>query len=364
MGHLAWTPDARQQLLTALRLRLTDEVLCESPSLAVTLGYLSDPLDDVSVRALREDIVRAIKRVQDEDRREALELMVGLHPATKSSRTTREQTLTQISLVLHRKTGPKRLQALPLGKRHVLNLEQTELVPAVIDAFEKKGGLDLFYGDAVVRIRLKPAGRTGRIRMEVLLEADYLGEGWLVGVTSDEMLADYVCGLSDAVNEMICPGPHEPTELPPNLRLSIRSRTEPQPKPRVINLNVAAVHQVAELVDAGWPEAIEDIKWFSASFPPCPEGTRISFMNEQLIRRAARYCYWSAGRRTYLRSITIDTSEFPNREQVQFCLQPFLSLPMTFSEKGDGFYELNIDEWLEPGNGVALIWGDVEGGAP
>ena len=61
----------------------------------------------------------------------------------------------------------------------------------------------------------------------------------------------------------------------------------------------------------------------------------------------------------FVKSLILDASDFPRRENHHLSLQPFLGVPAgSAGREKDGVYDLTIDAFIDSGNGVAFIWGD------
>lgn len=73
------------------------------------------------------------------------------------------------------------------------------------------------------------------------------------------------------------------------------------------------------------------------------------------------YVYWSAPGLMYLSNLNIDIARFPNRDQWQFSIIPFLgTLPQGSLETNGNSYSMSTGGWIMQGHGVAITWQRLE----
>lgn len=69
------------------------------------------------------------------------------------------------------------------------------------------------------------------------------------------------------------------------------------------------------------------------------------------------YAYWEAPGLMYVRTITIDVSQFPRYDQWKFFLKPFLGTAFAGAvELSEGKVSFPVNGWITHGHGVAIIW--------
>ncbi len=273
---------------------------------------------------------------------------------------TRRAILEKMAKVIPRKR--KILSTTPLSSRQVETIEEEEFVPAVLKALGSTSKLMPIYGDATVRISLVKGSTAATMRMSVELSAQIESSHWIVGVTPDELVADQICGMTGLVNEMICPGPSRKNADSVAFTLAIHNSSQKKLRPTPLKMHRVSSAELALMIGDHRITEFDDVDWYAADIPVtgAREPMKITFTNSQEIDYRARYCFWSAGRRMYLRSITVDERTFPRRTQHHFSLQPFLMLPVVTSGlESTRYWELEVDSWIEPGNGIAFIWGDA-----
>lgn len=75
------------------------------------------------------------------------------------------------------------------------------------------------------------------------------------------------------------------------------------------------------------------------------------------LRVDEHYAYWETPGLMYLNTLTIDVSQFPQREKWQFFLKPFLGATFTgsFDPSGNRF-TLPAGSWITAGQGIVVIW--------
>ncbi len=75
------------------------------------------------------------------------------------------------------------------------------------------------------------------------------------------------------------------------------------------------------------------------------------------LRVNEHYAYWETPGLMYLNTLTIDISQFPEREKWQFFLKPFLGTTFTgsFDPNGNRF-TLPASSWITAGQGIVVIW--------
>jgi len=355
------TEEIKDELLAVLRGRLSNEAILASPQLT---AWLRLPVPKAAPAAaavqVRLAIERAITNGVPPDLRPGLQAMCGLTAATKGHRVTRKTIHKEMGKVLPRRSYSP-LHDVDLTDRQLLTIEREVLVPAVLRALQHETSASEAYDAADVRIKLRDGTSPGRLAMTLEFSADVVTDRWIVGVTGDEITADYVCAVTDKVNEMLCPG-HIRTESDiPVLRLNVRPLVARIPRALPLQFVNHTSAAVAELVECTQLEDLSEVRWFVAEIPEAHrrEPVRLTFTSEHRIEYCGRYCYWSAARRMYLRTVVVDASDFPDRPAHVLCLQPFLVSPAVGGDREmDGIYELAVDGFVEPGNGFAFIWGD------
>lgn len=355
--------EVKSELLGVLRARLSNEAILNSHHL---IEWLRLPWPNSAPAAtavqVRLAIIRAIGYAVDADLRPALQAMCGLIESTKGHNATRGVILEEMAKVLPRRTRSP-LYDVKLTRRRVEVMEREVLVPAVIEALQHEASAAEAYDAVDIRMTIRDGASPGYLAMTLEFSGDVVLDQWVVGVTGDELTADYVCGLTDGVNEMLCPGRIRTESDIPVLRVAMRPllarrpRAVPLPFRRETSDTIAALLECPSLAD------LDEVRWFVAAIPEAHrrEPARLTFTSEHRIQYSCRYSYWSAARRMYVRSITVDASEFPERPRRVLCLQPFLVTPAVGGHRElEGIYELAVDGFVEPGNGVAFIWGDRE----
>jgi hypothetical protein len=346
-------PIVAQELLRVLRARLSDDALREAPALLRRLGH-ADP--ESALVPARDRLRRAIAALPD-DTRLLVEIMAGLARETSGTRVNR----TQITALLAERIPRKRQHPgdPPLTSRAVLAVEERELAPAVLRALTPTRP-SATYADAEVHVQLTPASDDRMVRFSVQLLATVATGHWLVGVTGDELAADYLCATVPAVNDMICLGPTD--RLGDSIRFGLAAfpLDRHHLHPDEIAFELAQPETLLEALADPNLITYPGVEWYLGDLTPYGDSpVRVMFTNSQDITYAARYCYWSAARRTYVRRITVDATRFPRVSDHRISLQPFLGMPFSATGRpSECLFVLEIDAWLEPGNGVALIWGD------
>jgi hypothetical protein len=353
-----WPKKAAAELLLILRSRFNEEEILKSHVFLQWTGFQNQNLDRNVATTVKKAIDRAIDSLP-EDQRKPLLLMTGRDPKTSGSRITRGKILDEMSHVIPRQRNTQ--SATPLDQRQVLFIEEKEYVPAVLRAMTSTSKLESVYADATVRISISEGRGPGTLRMSVELSASVASTYWIVGVTPDELVADQICAMTGLVNEMICPGPSRHSAESVAFTLAVHDSVRRKVRPSQIKMERKTAVELADLVSREDLAAFTDVDWYIGAIPKSDDQdpVRVTFTNSQDIDYRARYCYWSAGRRMFVHSISIDARAFPHADDHHFSLQPFLMLHTNTSGlEGSGNWELSIDSWIEPGNGVAFVWGD------
>ena len=353
--------EVSNELLAILRTRLSTESIARAESFLTWMGFIVPCSAPIAVATqVRSALVRAIDRLPD-DLYEPTRLMCGLSKTTSSPRTTRAQIHREMAKVLPRQSRKTLSYSVPLTPRRVLTLEEQVLLPAMLEALQALDTDSEVYDSVVVRLTLRAGSSDKELNLTIEFTADVALDRWLVGITDDELAADYICALTQQVNEMLCPGPLSDDKPLPKMQVSVRPLRMKMHRPMVVDLVPLDPLEVAQLTEQPELGHIERVYWFSGNIPRDSPGevVRLTFVQEQTIAYAARYCYWSASRRMYLRSLIVDASMFPNLRTHRLSLQPFLGVPASIGgREEEGIYDLTIDAFVDSGNGVAFIWGD------
>jgi hypothetical protein len=247
-----------------------------------------------------------------------------------------------------------------LTRRRVLTIEEEEIVPALLTALQNLERDTGIYEDADLRLELRESTNAGKLTLKIELEAVVTTDRWVVAVTDDVLAADYICAVTDKVNEVLSPAPLEDPSWLPVMNGNVHpvGRRVPHPSPLIFESITSA--EVATIAGHDELEHLLNVQWFAATLGNTDGAVRLTFTHEDQINYATRYCYWSAPRRMYVNAIVVDASHFPSRASHRLSVQPFLGAPVVSDERdNEGFYRLNVDAFIERGNGVAFIWGDA-----
>ncbi|HEX6258099.1 MAG TPA: hypothetical protein VFZ48_01310 [Candidatus Saccharimonadales bacterium] len=215
------------------------------------------------------------------------------------------------------------------------------------------------YIDTTVHIALLPSSRgSGWYRFRLTYSFCGGRESFRVAVVlnsadGEQLLAN---GLIDDYHQL-----HNPTNperdikaIIANSKFMIRnSQTNAQKLLRLRALQTKQAEQV--LQSASTP--LNDSVWLlHIAVPPRWQTEECTYVYQSLLElQIGSYAYWYAPTLMLLQQLSLDFSQFPQVDQWEFSLQPFLGhSPGTVAEKY--VYTLHLNNWIMPGHGIMLMW--------
>ena len=86
-------------------------------------------------------------------------------------------------------------------------------------------------------------------------------------------------------------------------------------------------------------------------------GTLYEYRDSLDVTLDVPFAYWYAPGLMYLNTLTIDVTQFPSRDKLEFYIQPFLGPIMPGGmEPNSDTYSLTANSWIMQGHGVAVAW--------
>jgi hypothetical protein len=109
----------------------------------------------------------------------------------------------------------------------------------------------------------------------------------------------------------------------------------------------------SELLDA------RDLILYASQSRPNNRSTRWRIISDQEVTVAERYCYWSAARPLFLRTVTFDYAAFPDHRQFLFDIKSRLGRGTHIQhDAGLNTFDVEVGAWISAGNAVELTWRD------
>jgi hypothetical protein len=316
-------------------------------------------------RLVYDQVIGWVAQYPNEDRRAALQNAFALDPQSLSKLTQRRKqfseraNLTMQSVRDREDAGINDLidslldDCANLAGELLTQVSQARFPTSGSD----EGALRPAYQDVEVMAALSPGPSSEYVSLRVTISARVPDAMWLVAITHDEFLAERLCAFSEAINEIVCPGPLG-NAAGINLELTTYSSSAIHPRTERVQLQPIGPEEAERLTGLEGLAKLTDVEWLSADLSHEDDSLiRISFTYSQSLHLSSRYCFWTAPRRCFLSRMVFDVAGFPGSDGHHFSLRPFVGVPATVKE-GDDILELRVDSLVERGHGAALVWGD------
>lgn len=336
-----------EQFLSFLRGGMRSEGLAGKQLLISDLKRAHPEICDMSIdqtaQFLRRCILKALQ--QDDftaDERISIQIMLGIERRGDRSEPRKEIT-RRMGIELGR-------PGFPLSRRRVEQIERSTFSPRLLRrVLESSDNSDsaqrIPWRNCHVHVRLGPeASIPGVVRYRYQLRFQSIEDRILIGVTEDDLIADYLCSQVTGMTEVIVPGVgRSGTESFSIYEISngVRSRhleMRPADLPTGIRADAGPVSFYRS------PSTSRDVLEF--------EFTCLSELNID-----EGVTYWTAARSLYLAEVIIDYSAFPERERYLFKLYSTMGVPIrVFNQPDHGIYTIQASQWINPGNGFQMTW--------
>lgn len=352
-----------RDVLDVLRARLSSEAILGAEDLrdALTASSLNDYDYVKKAQSLFKDAIEVLPS----DLRKAARLMTGQEAATSGSFIQRADIVLAMGKAIPRRGretdpafGPE-----PLERRAVYYIEERMIAPKVkANLFEATPVEEKpAYRDVVIDVSVRQGTRINVLDIQVDMSLTFDGTSWLIAVTPDAVIADYLCKRHTMVNEVLCPSAGNDL---PKLSLATRALISSPPPPQQRLFDRINAEDIDDLAAYLSEPSYGDVAWFRADWSDDPgtfESTRLTFSSTQSVNVGARHIYWCAPRSLHLTSLTFDWSSFPKLADYEFMVEPFFACLLDcFLDQTMRRCRIEVDGLVSAGSGAVLIWEDVD----
>jgi hypothetical protein len=347
------------ELLVLLRGRCLDTAIRDASELVHWIRAnwppLADCADDQQARILRQLILDAVEAcLEPKSLIPVVKIMIGQSMADPA-RTTRQRVLREMAAAMPRERyadGPA------YSTRRIEQLEREVIGPAV------EAALRLFLGkspqpgkdpwhDYDLKVTLRShSSNPELVTMRTSMEFTARMRQTVIAVTTDELLADGLCQDLPEVTEVFVPSENWAVET-----IAVQVHDVGHWRPMPLHQLAADARQdvlKTELLDDN------DLVLYASDSRPNNRSSRWRIISDQEVTVAEHYCYWSAARPLFLRTVTFDYSAFPYHQQFLFDIKSRLGRRIHVRhDAGLNTFDVEVDAWVSAGNAVELTWRDA-----